>query len=214
MKAVIFDFDGVIVDSEYHWDAESLKVYQSFIPSFTKEDDMNLKGRSVHDIYTMLKEKHGVTFSKEEYLAYLEEFTKRIYGELTKPMPGVREFIERLNANNIPMSIASSGQHDWINLALSRLELDGIFNLIVTAQDVGVGKPDPAVYREAARQMGFDPKDCVAIEDSTNGLRSAKGAGMKCIALHHTQGYIQDLSEADLVIEHFDELTDEVLAGF
>lgn len=213
MKAIIFDFDGVIVDSEYHWDAHSLGVYRTFIPTFTKDDDMKLKGRNTHDIYEMLVQNYGFQMPKEQYLEIIGKFAHQVYAEWTKPLPGVQDFIERLKQRSIPFGIASSGHHEWINIALHRLNLN-MFNTIVTAQDVGIGKPDPAVYKEAARQMGFDPKDCVAIEDSTNGLLSAKGAGMKCIALHHTQGYIQDLSLAELVIEHFDELTEEVLMKF
>ncbi len=213
MKAIIFDFDGVIVDSEYHWDAHSLEVYREFVPTFTKDDDMKLKGRSTPDIYKMLIQNYGLTMPLEKYQEIIGKFAHRIYSEWTKPLPGVIELVERLQKRSIPFGIASSSRHKWIDTALERFNLTNIFNPIVTAEDVGIGKPDPAVYREAARQMGFAPEDCIAIEDSTNGLRSAKGAGMKCIAMHHTEGYIQDLSEADLVIEHFDELTDDVLNG-
>jgi HAD superfamily hydrolase (TIGR01509 family) len=213
MKAIIFDFDGVIADSEYHWDRHSLNVYRSFVPGFTKDDDMKLKGRSTADIYDMLVRNYGFSMTKEEYLEIIGEFAHKVYLEWTLPLPGVVELIRRLVQRGIPLGIASSSRHKWIDTALERFDLTHIFNPIVTAEDVGVGKPNPAVYAEAARLIGFDPGDCIAIEDSTNGLRSAKGAGMKCIGLHHTEGYIQDLKEADLVIEHFDELTDDVLNG-
>lgn len=211
MNAFIFDFDGVIVDSELHWDKDAYDVYRSFIPSFTREDDKNLKGRNIDDIYTMLVKDFGLTMSKSEYKGIIEDYASDMYEKRAQLLPGTMELIERLRQQSIPFGIASSGERQWVDLTLKRFDMTDTFEHIVMAADVGIGKPDPAVYLEAARRLGADPSTCVAYEDSTNGLRSAKAAGMTCIAIKHEWGYQQDLSLADLVVASHDELTDEVL---
>lgn len=213
MHAFIFDFDGVIVDSEIHWDALSFDLYRQIVPSFSEEDNRNLKGRNAHDIYAMLVQKQATTITKEEYLAHLSTLTDHIYGELAALFPGVPELIALLREKKIPMGIASSSERPWIDRTLKRLGMEGTFDPIVTAADVGVGKPDPAVYREAARRMGHEPADCCAIEDSTNGLMAAKAAGMVCIGLHHPgyATYEQDLSAADVEIGSMREVDDALL---
>lgn len=214
MHAFIFDFDGVIVDSELHWDTLSLGTYQQIVPSFTEDDNKNLKGRNAHDIYAMLVRDFQLTLSKEEFFAHLSTLTDRIYGELTAVFPGVPELIALLREKKIPMGIASSSERPWIERTLKRLDIEGIFDPIVTAADVGVGKPDPAVYLEAARRMGYEPADCCAIEDSFNGLSAAKAAGMVCIGLHHPghATYVQDLSAADVEIHSMREVDGALLA--
>ncbi len=213
MKAFIFDFDGVVVDSELYWDKLCLSTYQTFVPSFTEEDDRKLKGRNINDIYQMLVRDFHVRFSKEEYLGYLESMTNEIYGELTQLLPGIRELVALLQSWNIPTAIASSGERRWIERTLERLEMTDTFFPIVTAADVGIGKPDPAVYVETARQMGISPADCVALEDSSNGALAAKAAGMYCIGLHHKEGYNQNLDMTDKQIQRIEEITEEVLRG-
>lgn len=211
MKAFIFDFDGVIVDSEIYWDRHTLSVYREMIPSFNREDDKKLKGRSIHDIYPMLVQDYGMALSKEEYMEHIRALTDKIYGEECALLPGLKELVARLHAGNVPTGIASSSQRDWIASTLKRLEYEDMFTPVVTAADVGVGKPNPAVYLEAARQMQAVPAECIAIEDSFNGVKAAKDAGMICIGVHHEEGYPQDLSQADIEINSLTEIDDKML---
>jgi len=214
MKAFIFDFDGVIIDSERHWDNDAYDVYHSFIPTFTRKDDADLKGRNMHDIYAMLVQKFGLTLTKDEYMKIIDRYASTVYREKAVLIPGVQALIKRLQDAHIPIAIASSGELTWINIALERLNMRGVFPLIVMAADVGVGKPDPAVYLETARRMGVKPEECIALEDSTNGIKSATAAGITCIAIKHPWGYPQDLSQADRIVESMDEVTMELLEGF
>ncbi len=211
MKAFIFDFDGVVVDSEIYWDKYSLPMHREIMPAFDEEYDKKLKGRNMHDIYDMLVQDLGLTFTREEYLAYMSTLTDRIYGELSALLPGIQSLVELLRSWHIPTAIASSGARVWIEGTLERLHMKDAFSPIVTAVDVGIGKPDPAVYLEAARLMNVSPADCIAFEDSTNGVLSAKAAGMYCIGLHHEFGYQQNLKQADKEIWKVEELTEEYL---
>lgn len=211
MHAFIFDFDGVIVNSEWYWDTLALETYRTMIPDFTSDDDKDLKGRSLQDIYERLQHRFSPPLSSQEFKEHLRTITDKVYGELCEPLPGLRALVTFLQEHGTPMGIASSGERPWIQQALKRLDLSSFFTPIVTAADVGVGKPNPAVYLEAARQMNQDPTQCIAIEDSTHGLHAAKAAGLYCIGLRHAQGIIQDLSEADLQISTLEELTPSTL---
>ncbi len=214
MKAFIFDFDGVIVDSEIHWDALAFDLYRSVIPTLDPAYEQNLKGRNAHDIYNMLAQDYGLAMSREEFMIMLQTLTDKIYGELTKLMPGLVDLVRRLHQRGIPTGVASSSERHWLEWAAKRLGVDHLFDPVIVAADVGIGKPDPAVYLECAKRMGFAPNECVAIEDSKNGLISAKAAGMACIGLHHVEGYVQDLTGADIEINSLNEITDEVLSRF
>lgn len=207
-QAVIFDFDGVILDSQRFWDEEVVHVYQQIIPSWTEADDKQQRGRNVHDIYPLLVERYGLTLSKDEFVEHIENFALSIYTRRADLVPGIRELVALCQDAKLPMGIASSSPILWIQSALERHNLDDTFDPIVTAQEVGKGKPDPAVYVEAARRLGIDPKDCVAIEDSKNGVASAKAAGMTCIGLQHLKSAVQDdLSAADRIVTSLREIT-------
>lgn len=213
-RGFIFDFDGVIVDSEKHWDELSYETYVKMIPAFTKEYDKQLKGRNMHDIYTMLVRDFGLDISKEEYVNALSALTDKIYGELCGILPGVKDLLSFLVGKGIPTAIASSSERPWIESTLKRLGMEGMFGPLITAADVGAGKPNPAVFLEAARIIGVEPEYCMVLEDSENGVRAAKNAKMTCIGLHHKEGYVQDLSDADIEIQTIDEITEDMLARF
>jgi HAD superfamily hydrolase (TIGR01509 family) len=213
-KAFIFDFDGVIVDSEIYWDRLSFESYLEIIPEFTKEYDSQLKGRNTNDIYDMLVRDFGLNMSKKGYYKHMQKITDKIYGELSNILPGIEELLGLLRAKKIPIAIASSSERSWIESTLKRLKMDGRFGPIITAADVGVGKPNPAVFLEAAKQVDAQPEYCIALEDSKNGVRAAKDAGMTCIGLHHKEGYQQDLTAADIEIWELSEITDALLERF
>lgn len=211
MQAFIFDFDGVIVDSELHWDNDAIQLYQSLLPNFTRKDDAKLKGRNVRDIYRSLVQDYGAAFSWEEYMESMNVYARTMYAEKAQLIPGILALIDRLQERSIPLALASSSEREWIEIAIKRLDLTYIFTHIVTATDVGIGKPDPAVYLEAARLLKQEPTACIALEDSTHGITAAKSARMKCIGLSHPWGYVQDLTAADTIVEKIDDITMDLL---
>lgn len=211
-KAIIFDFDGVVVDSEVYWDTETIHEYRKMIPAWSEKDDQRLKGRSVLDIHGMLVKEYGFTWSMEEYMRAIDAFADGIYASRTQLMPGFRELHAMIRKAGLPIGLASSSMRRWIDLAAARLELSGAFDHIVVAKDVGIGKPDPAVYLEAARRLGIAPAHCTAIEDSRNGVAAAKAAGMTCIGLRHADGAIaDDLSQADVIVGSLEDIDPELL---
>jgi HAD superfamily hydrolase (TIGR01509 family) len=156
----------------------------------------------------------GVDEPPEQISNDIAERVGEIYREALPLLPRAREAVERLAAR-WPLAIASSSNREIIDLVLEAGELARYFKATVSSEEVGAGKPAPDVYLEAARRLEADPGDCAAIEDSHNGIRSAKAAGMRVIAIpnvHYPPGD-EALEEADVVLPDLGELTPEVVEG-
>jgi len=207
MDAVIFDMDGVIVDSEIHWKTTEGYFLQSLIPTWSINDQDKILGLGVHDLYALLASTYQLHKTKEQFLELYQEMANVIYGEKVSLIEGFTELLSVLHANHIPVALASSSPWTWINIMLERFNLRESFQAIVSADELeGEGKPSPAIYLLTAKQLGVSPTRCIAIEDSKNGVLSAKNAGMYCIGFRNGFNDEQDLSRADMIIQHFAEL--------
>ena len=213
MQAFIFDFDGVIVDSERYWKTLGHdEFFASLVPAWTRENGARMMGLGVRDAYDVLTKEFGITVAFEEYEKRLNVCVSRIYEELCAPLPGLTGLLDRLKEAGTPVGIASSSQPHWIAAALSRLGLNDRFPTIVTAADVGHrAKPAPDVYLRAAQLLGANPTACVALEDSKNGVLSARAAGMACIAVHTDMNVDQHLFDASAHVTGLDEITPALL---
>ena len=207
MDAVIFDMDGVIVDSEIHWKTTEGYFLQSLIPTWNINDQDKILGLGVHDLYALLASTYQLQKTKEQFLELYQEMANVIYGEKVSLIEGFTELLSVLHANHIPVALASSSPWTWINIMLERFNLRDSFQAIVSADELeGEGKPSPAIYLLTAKRLGVSPTRCIAIEDSKNGVLSAKNAGMYCIGFRNGFNDEQDLSRADMIIQHFAEL--------
>lgn len=213
-KAVIFDFDGVIVDSERYWRLEEKEFFRSVIPGWKDGDHRKIVGMTMAGSYELLKKHHGISVSLEEYLANYKDIAWRVYQRCSLT-DGATKLLMRLRENNIPLAVASSAPGEWVKHILKKQNIIDLFRVIVTAENIGEneGKPKPMIYLLAARELGEDPRECIAIEDATNGITAAKSAGMKCIAVDFPESTVQDLSQADLIITDFDDLSIEKLTS-
>lgn len=202
MQAFIFDFDGVVVDSERHWPPILTGLLAGSIQGFTEEEEKKLKGFNMHKTYEVLRDRFGLQWTEEEYVRRVEEAVNVVYTDLCVLLPGITELLESLKNANMPIAIASSSQRRWIDTGITRLGIKDYFQAIATADETpGRAKPFPDLYLLAAKKLGVDPSECVAIEDSCNGAIAAKDAGMYCIGLRTYMSEGQDLSRADIVIE-------------
>lgn len=207
MKAVIFDFDGVVVDSEKHWDPCIEELAPKLCPGWRAGDNARLlTGRNAHECWMLMTKELGMTIDERTFMEHLTNITDVIYGQKTVLLPGVKALLDSLNANDIPVGLATSSQRAWIDAGLHRLHIHASFQTIATGDEVGSGKgkPAPDLYLLAANRLNVLPAECIAIEDSTNGVRSAKTAGMTCVGLRNGFNTSQDLSAADIVVEGFD----------
>ena len=203
-KAVIFDFDGVIFDSERWWSHFENGMLSSLMPNWTEDDVHKLKGRSVFDTYTFLCEEFGLSLNREEYLEKIDEVARNVYDNC-EPIDGIFTFIDRCLERNMQIAIASSSCRAWIDQALEKWNVEVPFEAIISCNDipVGQGKPHPAIYLKAAEAINVDPATCIVLEDASHGITSAKAAGMYCIGLKNDPESQQDFSEADEVVLDF-----------
>ena len=206
MDAVIFDMDGVIVDSEIHWKTTEGYFLQSLIPTWSVNDQDRIIGLGVLDLYTLLTSTYHLQKTKEQFLEIYQEMANEIYGQKVSLMEGFADLIDALNSKNIPVALASSSPTSWIDIMLDRFSLHDSFKVVVSADELGgQGKPSPAIYLFTAARLGVRPNRCIAIEDSQNGVLSAKNAEMYCVGFRNGFNEEQDLSRADMIIHHFAE---------
>ena len=207
MDAVIFDMDGVIVDSEIHWKTTEGFFLQSLIPSWRAKDQDKIIGLGVLDLYALLVDTYYLQKTQQEFLEIYQQMANEIYGQKVSLIAGFTELLTALNTNHIPVALASSSPTSWINIMLERFSLRDSFQVVVSADELkGEGKPSPAIYLLTASRLGIRSERCVAIEDSKNGVLSAKNAEMFCVGFRNGFNNEQDLSRADVIIHHFSEL--------
>ena len=216
MDALIFDMDGVIVDSELHWKSVEGYFLQSLIPGWNIADQGRIIGLSLDSLYSLLSTEYGLTHSKEAFLEEYHSIAEGIYTTKVSLMPGFLDLLSLLHTKEIPTALASSSPRNWITLVLDRFHLNDAFRVVVSAQEIeGEGKPSPAIYLHTARMLEVAPTRCVVIEDSKNGVLSARNAGMCCIGFRNGFNEEQDLSAANLIIEGFGGLDwDAFISGF
>ncbi len=212
MGAFIFDFDGVVVDSERYWKRLDTSFFASFIPGWTEGDGANVMGLGVRAVYDKLCSDYGLVVDFEEYDRKLNQAVITVYRDLAKPLPGLLPLIARLGNLGLRLGIASSSRREWVRTCLEQHHLQETFETVCVAEDVEHRtKPLPDVYLLAATLLETPPAQCIALEDSKNGVAAAKAAGMTCIAIHTDMNTEQDLSQADHHIRSLNDLTEEAL---
>ena len=215
LKAVIFDFDGVITDSEMLHLKAFNEALISYSINITEEDYYSeYLGLTDRDLLKTLNERGILKAEASEHAKILKQ-KKKIFAKLAKCesqiIDGVREFLQMLAVNKIPMAICSGALLGEIELILNQTDLRKYFETIVSAQDVAKGKPDPQGFVLTLKKLQEKnpeilPQDCVVIEDSRWGLEAAKAAGMKTIAV--TNSYDEkELSAADKITDNLAKLT-------
>ena len=209
LASVIFDFDGIVLDSETPEYESHRRIYERYGVTLTVDEWCGVIGTwsEGHDEqwFRRLCERAAEAPPRD---AYFEE-RRRLFEEIvpSDPMRGVRELLAALRDAHVPLAIASSAPARWVVGAVERLGIAPFFTAIVTGDQVTHRKPAPDVYLTAARRLDADPRRSVAIEDSSAGIAAARAAGMKAVAIPHWLTERHDLSGADLTVEHAGLLT-------
>jgi HAD superfamily hydrolase (TIGR01509 family) len=212
ISAVVFDLDGVRVDSEAAWDTARRELVREQKGTWKDSATRDMLGMSSPEWSRYVASELGVDLPPDQISARVLEQLLEQYRSRLPLIPGATEAVERLAAK-WPLGLASSSNHEAIDLVLAESGLDRYFNVSVSSEEVGAGKPAPDVYLEAARRLDASPDECVAIEDSENGIRSARAAEMSVIAIPNREFPPADdvLAVADCVLHSLDELIPELV---
>jgi HAD superfamily hydrolase (TIGR01509 family) len=212
IAAVIFDLDGVIVDSEAVWGEIRRRFTEETGGRWHEGALRDMMGMSSVEWSRYMHDELGVPLPPEEISAQVAKRVADLYRERLPLLPGAVDTVGSL-AERWPLAVASSANRPLIDLVVELAGIADAFRVTVSSEEVERGKPAPDVYLEAARRLGVEPGQCVAVEDSTNGLRSAQAAGMAVIAVPNRDfpPDAESLELADLVVDSLQELRPDVV---
>jgi HAD superfamily hydrolase (TIGR01509 family) len=204
-RAVVFDMDGLLLETEDLWHASESELFRRHGAAFTKEDQLALIGTgpevSAHFYARRLgypEERGGELF--DEMIGIMHEHVRREVGA----RPGAVELVAELRRHGVPLGLASNSPRFLVDDALATAGLTDAFAAIVTSDDVEHPKPAPDIYLRACELLGVSPAEALALEDSTSGVKAAKAAGMTCIAVPLFAE--TDVSAADEIVESLEDL--------
>ena len=208
IEAVVFDLDGVVVDSEQVWDDVREQLVRERGGGWSETAQADMMGMSSPEWSRYLHEELGLAEPPEELNAEVVRRMLERYREELPLIDGAVEAVHRL-ADSFPLAVASSSNRPLIETVLETAGVAELFAVVVSSEEVPRGKPAPDVYLEAARRLGVSPERCAAVEDSSNGLRSAHAAGLRVLGIPnaHYPPAPDALALADVVLGSLDELT-------
>lgn len=215
ISTVIFDMDGVIVDTEpihyyafqQHFKLLNIEVSNEIYASFTGNSTKNVY-QKIKDIFQVKDEiQNLITKKRDIFNSAFDEST-----DLTL-LEGVETLIKDLHHNGVQLILASSSANVTINKIFEKFDLDQYFQYKISGEDFEFSKPNPAIFNHAVALSGNLKENCIVIEDSTNGIRAAKSADIFCVGYDSVNSKLQDYSSADLVISDFSELNYDIIAN-
>lgn len=214
VHAVVFDLDGVLVDSEQLWDTVRRGVAAEAGRPWPPEATRAMQGMSTPEWSSYLTDVVGIPAPPEQVAATVLDRMAAAYYTRLPLVPGASQVVERLG-QYWPLGLASSSPRRLIDVVLEASGLAARFQVIVSTEEVGAGKPSPAVYQTVVQRLGVEPARVVAIEDSSNGLRSAAAAGLGVLAVPNTAFPPSEdaLALADIVATSLDEITPQLVAS-
>jgi len=212
IQAVVFDLDGVLLDSEQLWDDVREGLARERGGRWHEGAQAEMMGMSSREWSVYMHDRIGLPEPPDEISAEVVQRMLERYRHELPLIPGAVDAVERIAAR-WPLGLASSSNRELIDLALELLGVDHLFAATVSSEEVARGKPEPDVYLEAARRLGVDPAEAAAVEDSHNGILSAKAAGMRVVAIPNSHFPPDEaaLAEADVVLDSLAGLTAEAI---
>ena len=215
IEAIVFDMDGVLVDTEHLWDEVREELTDEWGGRYTPEAQQAMMGMSSREWSRYLHETVGLREPPEVINAEVVRRMLARYETGMPVVPGAVETVDRLATAGFRLALASSSTRELIDAVLRELGLAALFEVTVSSEEVARGKPAPDVYLEAARRLGVPPARCAAVEDSASGIRAAHAAGMRVIAYpnRHYPPADDVLSLADTVVPRLVEIGPLLHAG-
>lgn len=206
LDALIFDMDGVLVDSE----PLHLRAFQQMMQhhghEYTENENRKFLGQKDIEIATIMIEMLGLPLTAHQLVEQKETILRKIFVTELVARPGLSHVMKAATAMGLPMAVASSATMPTIELVVDLLGLRSSFKTLTSGDEVPKGKPEPDVFLLAAKRLQVEPAHCLVIEDTLNGIRAAKAAGMKCVAIPCDATKHEDHSLADLRLSSLADL--------
>jgi HAD superfamily hydrolase (TIGR01509 family) len=211
INAVIFDMDGVMIDSEPLWEKTERILLARRNIDYSPDYRDKIVGLNQRDSGRLLVDTFDLDETVEEIINERISILTSIYEKELELIPALVPLLRQLGEEGYRLAVASSSPLRVVNFVLDMFSLHDHFLAVVSGDSVGNGKPHPDIYVHTAETLGVKPAECVAIEDSINGLRSAKGAGMYCIAIPDKRLTPNQFESADVILGGLEELTTETI---
>lgn len=208
IKAIIFDMDGVLVDSEPHHVIIEKKHFAKLGLKISDEEHSTYMGKATDIMWKEIIHNKNLSYNSKELVAQTvkESITHFSFQEDLAPMPGLIRVLDKIKSKGVPMAVASSSGQAIIDILLDKIGVKKYFQHTVSSELVGGSKPDPGIFLFAANLLEVKPEECIVIEDSNNGVRAAKAANMYCVAYNGASIGNQNQRLADVQINHYSEL--------
>ncbi|NJN27254.1 MAG: HAD family phosphatase [Cyclobacteriaceae bacterium] len=212
IRTVIFDMDGVIIDSEPIHQQLEWQMFHELGLEISEEEHRSFVGTSSNDMWSLIRSRHTLAKSPEELLLYgRQRYWEALDQQRVPLVLGVLELITLLHRQKYILQVASSATRPTVDKVLDFFQLQAFFTHRIGGDEVSKSKPEPEIFLNAARQSGSAPDNCLVIEDSANGVKAAKRAGMHCIGYANAGTGRQDLSGADIVVSDMRHITPELI---
>ena len=210
IKAIIFDMDGVLIDSEPFIREAAVRMFAERGLTVQPEDFLPFTGAGEDRFIGGVAEVYNFTLDPQRD----KDRTYEIYGEIVKgllhPLPGVHEFIAKARSRGLKLAVASAADRVKVEINLREMGISpATFDAVVTGSDVAHKKPDPEIFLTAAKKMDVEPSACLVCEDAVNGIKAARAAGMRCLGINTS--FTPDELQADWHAANLAEAPDEVL---
>ncbi|MDP5276550.1 HAD-IA family hydrolase [Chengkuizengella axinellae] len=207
MKAIVFDFDGTILDTETPWYDVYLETYKDYGVDLPIEVWSQVIGTDgIHILYDYLQE----NATKEVNLQEVREITSKKHKQVMEKKelrPGVKAYFDEAKERGLRLAIASSSNREWVEYFLEKCNIRQYFEIIKTSDDVEKVKPDPALYLEAIKELEISADEAIAIEDSPKGAQAAKAAGLHCVTIPNDITKLLPFEEVDVQITSMAEVS-------
>ena len=204
-KAVIFDMDGVIIDSEPLYFKIQEQLFNDLGFTVSQQEYDTFIGAGMQLMWKILSSKHNLSFTVAQLVKMNNKLIYNTFSNSDSLLEtnNFTTFLFSVKNRGMKTAVASSTSKKIINVILSKLGIIQEFDVVISSEEVLHGKPEPDIFLEAATRLNVDPKKCIVIEDSTNGVKAAARAGMKCIGFSNKNSGEQNLSLANIVVENF-----------
>lgn len=215
IEAVIFDMDGVMVDTEHIQSQafESVLSEYGIIAKKNEHGTIHTPGATTEETWEALKSTYNFEAETEELSRKKRDTVISVLQKGVEPFAGLIELLEDLTTNHIALAVATAAKRERADLVLDKLGITQYFTVVVSANDIKHGKPAPDPYLKAAELLGVTVDNCVVIEDAAIGVESAKAAGMKCAGVPNEHTRRMNFGKADLIVTSLRELDYRTLVG-